>query len=203
MRLTGLYAFWDRLLAENHGLQIDNCSSGGRRIDLEMIRRSVPLWRSDCNDVLGSQNHTAGFAPWVPLSGGVVLTEDIYQLRSAYCAGLLFEGGMSGPKNFPAEWLKNPHEEFAEVRPFFYGDYYPITPHSIFHPMSATLSPKSTLTARIHGCWLGKSIGGTLGLPAEGRMEQLGHGNTQKMSQGKLSAWPAMGPNFSSTASSS
>lgn len=30
-----------------------------------------------------------------------------------------------------------------------------------------------TLTSRIHGCWLGKSIGGTLGLPAEGRMDRL------------------------------
>jgi hypothetical protein len=29
------------------------------------------------------------------------------------------------------------------------------------------------LKSRIHGCWLGKSIGGTLGLPAEGRMERL------------------------------
>jgi ADP-ribosylglycohydrolase len=27
--------------------------------------------------------------------------------------------------------------------------------------------------SRIHGCWLGKSIGGTLGLPAEGKMERL------------------------------
>lgn len=29
------------------------------------------------------------------------------------------------------------------------------------------------LVSRIQGCWLGKSIGGTLGLPAEGRMERL------------------------------
>lgn len=29
------------------------------------------------------------------------------------------------------------------------------------------------LTSRIQGCWLGKSIGGTLGLPAEGKMERL------------------------------
>ena len=27
--------------------------------------------------------------------------------------------------------------------------------------------------SRVHGCWLGKSIGGTLGLPAEGKMERL------------------------------
>lgn len=30
-----------------------------------------------------------------------------------------------------------------------------------------------TLSSRIHDCWLGKSIGGTLGLPAEGRMDRL------------------------------
>jgi ADP-ribosylglycohydrolase len=29
------------------------------------------------------------------------------------------------------------------------------------------------LNERIHGCWLGKSVGGTLGLPAEGKMERL------------------------------
>ncbi len=29
------------------------------------------------------------------------------------------------------------------------------------------------LLARVSGCWLGKSVGGTLGLPAEGRMERL------------------------------
>lgn len=31
-----------------------------------------------------------------------------------------------------------------------------------------------TLRDRVLGCWLGKSIGGTLGLPAEGRRERLG-----------------------------
>lgn len=37
--------------------------------------------------------------------------------------------------------------------------------------MLATLSPR--LESQIHGCWLGKSIGGTLGLPAEGKMDRL------------------------------
>ena len=39
--------------------------------------------------------------------------------------------------------------------------------------MPQTFSPELELTSRIQGCWLGKSIGGTLGLPAEGRMERL------------------------------
>ena len=32
-----------------------------------------------------------------------------------------------------------------------------------------------TLQDRIHGCWLGKSIGGTLGLPAEGRTDRMNY----------------------------
>jgi alpha-galactosidase len=45
--IEGLYNFWDNLLARNPGPLIDNCASGGRRIDLETIGRSVPLWRTD------------------------------------------------------------------------------------------------------------------------------------------------------------
>lgn len=33
--------------------------------------------------------------------------------------------------------------------------------------------PSISPSSRIFGCWLGKSIGGTLGLPAEGRMDRL------------------------------
>ena len=38
---------WDAIRASHPGLIIDDCSSGGRRIDLETLSRSVPLWRSD------------------------------------------------------------------------------------------------------------------------------------------------------------
>ncbi len=45
--ITGLYKFWDDLRAQNPGLQIDNCCSGGRRLDIEATSRSINLWRSD------------------------------------------------------------------------------------------------------------------------------------------------------------
>jgi len=35
------------------------------------------------------------------------------------------------------------------------------------------MTTQPSLESRIYGCWLGKSIGGTLGLPAEGRTERL------------------------------
>jgi len=45
--LQGYLAFWDYLLANVPGLWIDSCSSGGRRNDLETLRRAVPLHPTD------------------------------------------------------------------------------------------------------------------------------------------------------------
>ena len=69
--IEGLYAFWDALLARNPGLLIDNCASGGRRIDLETIGRSIPLWRTDYQyfEPNGYQCHTYGLHLFLPCSG--------------------------------------------------------------------------------------------------------------------------------------
>ena len=45
--VQGYLRFWDDLLAAHPGLWIDSCASGGRRNDLETMRRSVPLHYSD------------------------------------------------------------------------------------------------------------------------------------------------------------
>ena len=39
--IDGLYTFWDELRRAHPGLQIDNCASGGRRLDVETMSRSV------------------------------------------------------------------------------------------------------------------------------------------------------------------
>ena len=39
--INGLYRLWDALLGRFPHLIIDNCASGGRRIDIEMLRRSI------------------------------------------------------------------------------------------------------------------------------------------------------------------
>ena len=51
--IEGLYQLWDELRLCHPGLWIDNCASGGRRIDLETVSRSLPLWPSDFPDVGG------------------------------------------------------------------------------------------------------------------------------------------------------
>ena len=91
--ITGLYAFWDELLARHPGLIIDNCAGGGQRIDLETIARSVPLWRSDRQcwpfDPIAMQTQTQGLAPWIPLSAAVCEAPTQYALRSALGPGLV------------------------------------------------------------------------------------------------------------------
>lgn len=45
--IQNLLTFWDTLVDRNPGLWIDNCSSGGRRNDYELMRRAVPLHYTD------------------------------------------------------------------------------------------------------------------------------------------------------------
>jgi len=45
--VQGYLQYWDELLRRNPGLWIDSCSSGGRRNDMETMRRSVPLHFTD------------------------------------------------------------------------------------------------------------------------------------------------------------
>lgn len=91
--VTNLYRFLDTLCDRVDGLLIDNCASGGRRIDLEMCRRSVPLWRSDYNcvpadgsrkadDLEATQAMTYALSCWLPYSGTVQHTESLYAERS-------------------------------------------------------------------------------------------------------------------------
>jgi alpha-galactosidase len=45
--IAGLHDYLDELAHRHPDLILDNCASGGRRLDFEMMRRCVALWRSD------------------------------------------------------------------------------------------------------------------------------------------------------------
>ncbi len=92
--VTNLYAYLDYLRGAVDGLIIDNCASGGKRLDIEMTHRSLPLWRSDYNcgnedgtikaDVLeATQSMTYGLSFWVPYSGTNRYFHSEYASRSA------------------------------------------------------------------------------------------------------------------------
>lgn len=140
--VEGLYAFWDELRRRHPGLLIDNCASGGRRLELETISRSVALWRTDYNcfphtKAEASQVHTAGLHHWLPLNSISPMAKpgDTYQVRSAYSAGLVLnveEFGMGDctQPDHPWDWFRLRILEAKRLRPYFYGDYYPLTPCS-------------------------------------------------------------------------
>ena len=136
--VEGLYAFWDELLARHPGLIIDNCASGGTRLDLETCSRSLPLWRSDwqCNpefNPVGSQVEGMGLNYWLPLSacGTGVRPGDTYNSRSSLAAALCFhlapaEGAPIRP-DYPYDWHRRMMAEARRARPLFYGDYHPLS----------------------------------------------------------------------------
>jgi len=126
--LTGHYAFWDELRQRFPRLAIDNCASGGRRIDLETMSRSLPLWPSDFPDIgglahgqglhVGDQCINAGLARWVVLLGGGVWNFTPYGTRGEVVGGWTF--GMHIPReDFPAEMdvrVVTPHDQLAKGR---------------------------------------------------------------------------------------
>lgn len=110
--VEGLYEFWDDLRRRHPRIWIDNCASGGRRIDLETVSRSLPLWPSDFSDVVGlphgaglpvgDQCINAGLARWVPLFGGGVWSFTPYSTRSEIIGGFTF-GFHIDAKDFPPD----------------------------------------------------------------------------------------------------
>ena len=98
--VEGLYAFWDEIRRRHPRVFVDNCASGGRRIDLETCMRSLPLWPSDFPDIgglatgmglhVGDQCINAGLARWVPLFGGGVWSFTPYGTRAPMVGGFSF-----------------------------------------------------------------------------------------------------------------
>ncbi len=143
---TGFYEFWDYLLQQHPHLIIDNCSGGGRKIDLETTRRSISLWRSDYQvpndfDPIGMQGQTYGLSFWVPLSGGCSARTnpaeqtDPYYFRSGYSAALCINWHVYVPviddTHFDKDQARRLLDEYRAVRQGFYGDYYPLTDYSV------------------------------------------------------------------------
>ena len=68
LHIQGYYRMWDTLLARNPGLLIDSCASGGRRNDIETMRRSVTLHYTDVgygNHPIKLKQHRQMFE-WIP-----------------------------------------------------------------------------------------------------------------------------------------
>lgn len=127
--VEGLYAYWDYLLERFPGLLIDNCASGGRRLDLETTSRSAPLWRSDYyhyDDPDGYQGHTYGLNFFLPIHGTGILQTDEYSFRSSISSALIYNWKITEPGVSFLD-MQERVKEYQEVRDYYYEDYYPLT----------------------------------------------------------------------------
>ena len=129
--ITGYLAYWDELLRRHPGLLIDSCASGGRRNDLETMRRSVSLWRTDFRlDPTGTQCHSYGISFWLPLSGTGTGTYAAYDFFSNMVPLLncIWDVRI---KDADYNLMRRLCDQFRQVADCYLGDYYPLTPYSL------------------------------------------------------------------------
>ncbi|MCY3017436.1 MAG: alpha-galactosidase [Planctomycetota bacterium] len=130
--VEGYLAYWDELRRRHPDMPIDTCASGGRRNDLETLRRAFPLLRSDYrSEPTGTQGHTYGMALWIPYYGTGVGDSDDYVVRSHWCPWLGI--GRGEPRKAGLDWTKYHHmlADLRKVFEYFSGDYYPLTSYSL------------------------------------------------------------------------
>ncbi len=143
--ITGMYRFLDDMRSRFPDILQENCSSGGRRIDIEMISRAHTYCRSDYyigrkpNDtafILG-QNATLNLIPYLPFQGcefNCVPVGDDYAAFSIISSGTVitpsdFDGGIIRRKITDNEtaWFKKVFDVAIRMRPFYMGDFYQLT----------------------------------------------------------------------------
>jgi alpha-galactosidase len=130
--VCGYLAFWDELRRRHPGRLIDTCASGGRRNDLETLRRAVPLHKSDMEypNLTAKQTQLYGLAFWVPYFGAPVYPADrvdVYGFRSGI-APMTGVGYDSRREDLDYALLRRLVGEWRKVAPILlHGDYYPLT----------------------------------------------------------------------------
>ena len=133
--VEGLSEFWGELLRRDPNLMIDNCASGGRRIDLETMSRSVPLCRTDYSvGGAAAQAQGVGLGLYLPLSAtGPTATPsipadipDLYTARSAMSAGIVLNWDPRRPA-FDEGLARRIVKEQERIAKFYYGNWYPLT----------------------------------------------------------------------------
>ena len=130
--VEGYLAYWDALLARNPRLRIDTCASGGRRNDLETLRRSVPLLRSDyLLEPTSQQVHSYGVALWIPFFGTGSKSFDDYKCRSMFVPYLNLCYDIREDREDWNVVVKNLNIWRKNVAPYYMGDYYPLTSVSL------------------------------------------------------------------------
>jgi alpha-galactosidase len=133
--IDGLYRLWDALTERFPGLFIDNCSSGGRRLDFEMVRRGVPMWRSDiaCWQItkerrrdVWDQNETLALSEYLPFNCAAIYEPKASEVRSSITSAFAVAFDVMNP-DLDFEAAKRAVAEAKHLTHYWPGDFYPLT----------------------------------------------------------------------------
>jgi alpha-galactosidase len=142
LHVQGYLQYWDDLLKRNPGLWIDSCSSGGRRNDLETMRRSVPLHYTDYGygiHPIKLDFHRTLYE-WIPYFKEATISWDLHGIErfdhdldsfSFHCgmAAMLFVTLDIRREDYDFELALKMIEVWRKAADLLlHGDYYPLTP---------------------------------------------------------------------------
>lgn len=145
--IAGLYKYWDALRERFPNMLLENCASGGRRMDFEMMSRSQVYCRSDYPiprhkdyrnyQFLQGQNASVNTMAYVPFQGGEAnpaYAFNDYELFSLTGSGVVFTpmdwDGAFSTREFSAEetaWFCSRFNAIDRMRKIAMGRFYPLT----------------------------------------------------------------------------
>ena len=134
LHVQGYLAYWDELRKRHPQLLIDSCASGGRRNDLETMRRAVPLHPTDYNygDLTAKQAFHHSLYQWIPYFGSNTCPmdrPDPYAIRSGQSLSTTFGYDMRRQELDYAQ-LRKLSGQLKQTVDFYTGDFYPLTPYN-------------------------------------------------------------------------
>jgi alpha-galactosidase len=131
-QIEGLYAMWDGLLQRFPRLVIDNANWRETGPDIEAMRRTTgSLTRSEVTASgvpapIADQAQTAELSMWVPFHAQILNGVDPYNFRSTATTGVAIGLDLQSPY-VPIDELRKAIAELKLLRPYWLGDYYPLT----------------------------------------------------------------------------
>lgn len=135
-QVEGLYALWDALRQRFPKLVIDNANWRITGPDLEAMTRTIgSLTRSELTSgglphPTADQAQTQELSLWIPLDSNLLHAVDPYNFRSTATTGVGIGLDLQSPY-VPLGELKKAISELKDLRPYWLGDYYPLTKISL------------------------------------------------------------------------
>lgn len=139
------YRLWDEIIKvtkEQSGCAfVDTCASGGGRCDIESLRRSIPLLRSDSDRTSTSLRLSINtvYNKWIPFNGANTREKknqldltgilDAYTFRASYLPVLNVEAQLTQDKTLDFNMMRKYINEWNNVNEYFLRDFYVLTNH--------------------------------------------------------------------------